>query len=48
MEVKTKAKQKTNSKKEAGEMAPQLGALTALPEDPGSISSAHVAAHNCL
>ena len=32
----------------AGEMNQWLGALTALPEDPGSIASAHKAAHNCL
>ena len=32
----------------AGEMAQRLRALTALPEDPGSIPSTHMAAHNCL
>ena len=32
----------------AGEMAQWLRALTALPEDPGSILSTHMAAHNCL
>ncbi|KAL6067512.1 hypothetical protein STEG23_018216 [Scotinomys teguina] len=32
----------------AGEMAQQLRALTALPEDLGSIPSTHVAAHRCL
>ena len=32
----------------AEEMAQQLRALTALPEDPGSIPSTHMAAHNCL
>ena len=32
----------------AGEMAQWLGALTALPEDLGSIPSTHMAAHNCL
>jgi hypothetical protein len=31
---------------EPGEMAPQLRALTALPQDPGSIPSTHTAAHN--
>jgi hypothetical protein len=30
----------------AGEMAQQLRALTALPEDLGSIPSTHMAAHN--
>ncbi|CAO2608825.1 hypothetical protein LEMLEM_LOCUS13963 [Lemmus lemmus] len=30
------------------EMAQRLRALTALPEDPGSIPSTHMAAHNCL
>ncbi|KAL6077744.1 hypothetical protein STEG23_007898, partial [Scotinomys teguina] len=30
-----------------GEMALQLRALAALPEDPGSIPSTHMAAHNC-
>ena len=28
-------------------MAQQLRALTALPENPGSIPSTHMAAHNC-
>jgi hypothetical protein len=32
----------------AGEMAQQLRSLNALPEDPSSILSTHVAAHNCL
>jgi hypothetical protein len=32
----------------AGEMAHQLGALAALPEDQASIPSTHMAAHNCL
>ena len=32
----------------AGEMAQWLRALTAPPEDPGSIPSTHMAAHNCL
>ena len=32
----------------AGEMAQWLKALTALPEDPGSILSTHIAAHNYL
>jgi len=32
----------------SGEMAQQLRTLDALPEDPGSIPSIHVAAHNCL
>ena len=31
-----------------GEMAQWLRALTALSEDPGSIPSTHMAAHNCL
>jgi len=42
---------KTNNKctkKQAGEMAQQLRALVALPEDQGSIPSTHRAAHNCL
>ncbi|CAO2645611.1 hypothetical protein LEMLEM_LOCUS27546 [Lemmus lemmus] len=29
-------------------MAQWLRALTALPKDPGSIPSTHMAAHNCL
>jgi hypothetical protein len=33
---------------EAREMAWQLRALALLPEDPGSISSIHKMAHNCL
>ena len=32
----------------AGEMAQWLRALDALPEDPGSIPSTHMAVHNCL
>jgi hypothetical protein len=28
-------------------MTQQLRALTALPEDPGSIPSSHMAAHSC-
>ena len=32
----------------AGEMAQRLRALTAFPEDLGSIPSSHMAAHNCL
>ena len=32
----------------AGEMVQQLRAPTALPEDPGSIFSTHMEAHNCL
>jgi hypothetical protein len=32
----------------AGEEAQWLRALAAFPEDPGSIPSAHMAAHNCL
>ena len=31
-----------------GEMAQQLRALSALLENPDSIPSAHMAAHNCL
>lgn len=31
----------------AGEMSWLLGALAALPEDPGAIFSIHVAAHSC-
>ena len=31
---------------EAGEMAQWLRALTAIPEDPGSNTSTHMAAHN--
>jgi hypothetical protein len=31
-----------------GEMAQLVRALAALPEDPGSISSTHIAAPNCL
>ena len=32
----------------AGEMAQWLRALTAPPEDPGSIPSTHMAARSCL
>ena len=32
----------------AGEMAQRLRALTALPEDLGSILRTHMAAHDCL
>jgi hypothetical protein len=32
----------------AEEMAQQLRALAALPEDLGSIPSTHMVAHNCL
>jgi hypothetical protein len=32
----------------AGEMAQRLRVQAVLPEDPGSIPSAHMAAHNCL
>ena len=32
----------------AGEMVQQFRALAALPEDPGSIPSTLIAAHNCL
>ena len=32
----------------AGEVAQQLRALASLPEDPGSVPSTHMAAHNCL
>jgi hypothetical protein len=32
----------------AREMAQQLRVLVALPEDPGSIPSIHLMAHNCL
>jgi hypothetical protein len=31
-----------------GEVAQWLRALTTFPEDLGSISSTHMAAHNCL
>jgi hypothetical protein len=31
-----------------GEMAQQLRAQDALPEDPGSTSRIHMEAHNCL
>jgi hypothetical protein len=31
----------------AGEKAQQLRALAAFPEDPGSIPSTHMTAHNC-
>jgi hypothetical protein len=34
--------------KGTGEMARRLRTLAALPEDPGSISSTHVVAHNHL
>jgi len=34
--------------KEAGEVAHQLRALAALPEDLCSTPSAHMVAHNCL
>ena len=33
---------------ESGEMNPQLRALAALPEDPGSPPSTHMTAHACL
>jgi hypothetical protein len=36
------------SKLGAGEMTQWLRALTAFPEDLGSIPSTHMAAHNCL
>lgn len=40
---------KTNKQtNKAGEMVQQLRALTALPEDLGSIPSTHMAAHACL
>lgn len=32
----------------AGEMAQWLKVLAVLPEEPGSISSIHIAAHNCM
>ena len=38
----------TDTNKGLGEMAQQLRALAALPEDLGSIPSTHTAAHNCL
>ena len=43
-------RQESITKKEAvaGEMAQWIRALAALPEDPGSIPSTHMAAHNCL
>jgi hypothetical protein len=44
---KNKTKQQKISKR-AGEVAQRLRALAALPEDPGSIPSIHIAAHNCL
>lgn len=31
-----------------GEVAQQLIALTAIPEDPRSIPNTHMEAHNCL
>ena len=34
--------------KELSRKDQQLGALTTLPEDPGSIPSTHKAAYNCL
>jgi len=37
-----------NNLSQAGEMAQQLRPLAALPEDPGSIPSIHMTAHNCL
>jgi hypothetical protein len=33
---------------EAGKMAQWLRTLAVLPKDPGSISSRHMAAHNCV
>jgi hypothetical protein len=37
-----------NSMAGAGEMAQQLKALAALPEDLGSIPSTHMTTYNCL
>jgi hypothetical protein len=45
-EYKIIKKKKRNLR--AGEIAQKLRALTALPEDPGSVPSTHIAAHNCL
>jgi hypothetical protein len=36
-----------NSGLGAGEMAQQIRALAALPEDPGLIPNIHVTTHNC-
>jgi hypothetical protein len=33
---------------EAGELAQSLRSIVALEEDPGSIPSTHMTAHNCL
>ena len=37
-----------NEDNRAGEMAQCLGALAALPKDPGSILSTHTTVDNCL
>jgi hypothetical protein len=41
-------KKKKDPRAGAGEMAQQLRALTALPEELGSILAIQMAAHNCL
>ena len=41
-------RERGNKTKEAGEMAQQLRASTALPEDAGSIPSTHLMFPNCL
>ena len=38
----------TKAKDLSGEIAQRLRILAALPEDPSSIPSTHMAAHNCL
>ena len=38
----------SQKKRRDGEMTPWLRVLADLPEDRGSIPSAHMAAHNCL
>jgi hypothetical protein len=43
--LKKKEKEK---RKGPGEIAQQLRLLATLPEDPSSIPSNHMAAHNCL
>jgi hypothetical protein len=42
------ALKKKTIKQGAGEMSQWLRVLAALPEDPGSIPSTHMIAHNCV
>lgn len=45
--LKTITLQKETNKPGAGEMAEQLRSLAAYAEDPGSVPSTHMVAHNC-